>query len=207
MEDQGLRRVAGAEAWGGGGRLLRGAPPCVPRPRTALVREAACRLSRPRGPLLREVFRRLSRSRTTLLREAACRRPLPLKAPRIDVPFQPANHHVLDAPAHGRAHLAGAGEAHRVEHLQQAGEGAGVAVVRGGGEEQPVLELRRHQAQHPAQPAVLAEGRGHQVVAFVDDQQVPGQVRGALRGAAGGEELLQHVGLTQVVKGGDDAAE
>ena len=127
-------------------------------------------------------------------------------APRVDVAFQPADHHVLDAPAHGGAHLARAGEAHRVEHLQQAGEGAGVAVVRGGGEEQPVLELRRHQAQHPAQVAVFAEGRRHQVVAFVDDQQVPGQMRGALRGAAGGEEVLQHVGLAQVVEGGDDAA-
>ena len=32
-------------------------------------------------------------------------------------------------------------------------------------------------------------------------------MRGALGGAAGGEELLQHVGLTQVVVGRDDAAE
>ena len=48
---------------------------------------------------------------------------------------RPAGRHVLDAPAHGGAHLARAGEAHRAEHLRQAGEGAGVAVVRGGGEE------------------------------------------------------------------------
>ena len=62
------------------------------------------------------------------------------------------------------------------QHLQQAGEGAGVAVVRRGGEKQPVLEPGRHQPQHLAEAAVFAEGGGHQVVALVDDQQVPGQM-------------------------------
>ena len=126
---------------------------------------------------------------------------------RVDVPFQSANDHVVHPPAHGRAHLAGAGEAHGVQHLQQAGEGAGVAVVGRGGEKQPVLELGRHQPEHLAEPAVFAEGGRHQVVALIDDQQVPGQMGRALRRAAGGQELLQHVRLAQVVIGGDDPAE
>ena len=82
-----------------------------------------------------------------------------------------------------------------------------MAVVRGCGEEEPVLELRRHESQHAAKLAVFAERRRHQVVALVDDQQVPGQMRRALRGTAGGVELLLHIGLAQVVVGGDDAAE
>ena len=110
------------------------------------------------------------------------------KAPRVDVAFQPANDHIIDAPAHGGVHLARAGEAHRIEHLQQARERARVAVVRGGGEKEPVLELRRHKTQHPAKLAVLTERRRHQVVALVDDQQIPGQMRppgcGRQRGTA-----------------------
>ena len=125
----------------------------------------------------------------------------------VDVALQPPDHDVLDAPAHRRAHLAAAGEAHRIEHFQQPRERACVAVVGRGREEQAVLELRRQEAQHPAQLVVFAEGRGHQVVALVDDQQVPGQVRRALRRAAGGEELLEYVGLTEIVVRGDDAAE
>ena len=132
---------------------------------------------------------------------------LPLKAPCVDFAFQPANHHVFDSTSHGRVHLARSGEAHRIEHLQQTGERAGVAVVRGCGEEEPVLELRRHESQHAAKLAVFAERRRHQVVALVDDQQIPRQVRGALGGAAGRQELFQHIGLAQVVVGGDDAAE
>ena len=81
------------------------------------------------------------------------------KAPRIDVAFQPANDDVFHPSAHGRAHLAGAGEAHRIEHLQQTGERSRMAVVRRGGEKEAVLELRRYQTQHPTQLAVFAEGR------------------------------------------------
>ena len=80
-------------------------------------------------------------------------------------------------PPHRGAHLAGAGEAHRVEHLQEPRERARVSVVGRGGEEEAVLELRSHQPQHAAQLAVLAERRGHQVVAFVHDQQIPGKMR------------------------------
>ena len=128
-------------------------------------------------------------------------------APGVDVAFQPADHHVLCAPAHGGAHLGGAGEAHRIEHLQEPGERARVPVVGGGGKEEAVLELRRHQAQHAAELAVFAERRRHQVVALVDDQQVPGKMWRSLRRAAGGQKLLKHVGLSQVVIRGDDAAE
>ena len=70
-----------------------------------------------------------------------------------------------------------------------------------------MLELRSYQTQHSAKLAVFAEGRRHQVVALVDDEQIPGQMRRAFRGAAGRPELLQHVRLAQVVVGGDDAAE
>ena len=88
----------------------------------------------------------------------------------VDVALQPADHDVLDAPAHRRAHLAAAGEPHGIEYLQQPRERARVAVVGRRRKEQAVLELRRQEAQHPAELAVLAEGRGHQVVALVDDQ-------------------------------------
>ena len=125
----------------------------------------------------------------------------------VDVPFQTADHHVIHTPAHGGSHLAGAGEADRVQHLQQAGEGTGVAVVRRRGEEQPVLEPRRHQPEHLAEPAVFAEGGRHQVMALVDDQQVPWQMRRARRRVAGRKELLLHVRLAQVVIGSDGAAE
>ena len=125
----------------------------------------------------------------------------------VDLPFQAPDHHIPDPAAHGVSHFAGAGEAHRIEHLEEAGERAGVAVVGCGREEQPVLELRRDQPQRAAELAVLAERSGHQVVALVHDQQVPRQVRRALGNAGGGEELLAHVGLAQVVVGGDDAVE
>ena len=134
-------------------------------------------------------------------------RALRLEAPCVDLALQPAHHHVFDSAAHGCSHFAGAGEAHRIEHLQQAGERTRVAIVRRGGEKEPMLELRRHETQHLAKLAVFAEWRRHQVVALVDDQQIPGQMWGALRGTAGGEELLHHVRLTQVVVGGNDATE
>ena len=82
-----------------------------------------------------------------------------------------------------------------------------MAVVWGGGEEQPVFEVRCDQAQGLAKVAVFAERRRHQVVAFVHDQEVPGQMRGARWRTAGREELLTHVGLAQVVVRRDDAAE
>ena len=82
-----------------------------------------------------------------------------------------------------------------------------MAVVRGGGEKEPVLELRCEEPQHSAKLAVLAEGGRHQVVALVDDEEVPGKMRRSLRRAAGGEELLQDVGLAEVMVGGDDMAE
>jgi hypothetical protein len=44
-------------------------------------------------------------------------------------------------------------------------------------------------------------------VAFVDDEEVPGEVRGTFWGAAGSEELFEYVFLAEVVTGGDDAAE
>ena len=82
-----------------------------------------------------------------------------------------------------------------------------MAVVRGGGEKEPVLELRREEPQHSAKLAVLAEWRRHQVVALVDDEEVPGKMRRSLRSATRREELLQNVGLAQVVIGSDDAVE
>lgn len=82
-----------------------------------------------------------------------------------------------------------------------------MAVVGRGAEEQAVLELGRQQAQHAAQIAVVAERRGHQVVAFIDDEQIPGQVRRTFRRPAGGQELGENILLPQVVIGGDDAAE
>ena len=110
------------------------------------------------------------------------------------------------APLHVRQFVRLA-EPHRVENLQQAGEGAGVPVVRRRGEEEPVLEARGDPAQHLAQLAVGAERRRHQVVALVDDQQVPGEARRVFAGAARGEELLLDVGLSQVVVRGHDPAE
>ena len=82
-----------------------------------------------------------------------------------------------------------------------------MAVVRRGGEEQAVFEAGSDQPQHLTQLAVVAEGRGHQVVAFVDDQEVPGKPGRPVVRLAGGQELLLDVRLAQVVVGGDDAAE
>ena len=70
-----------------------------------------------------------------------------------------------------------------------------------------MLEARRDDAKHATQVAVLAERRRHQVVALVNDQQVPRQVRRALRRVRRGKELLEDVVLPQVVIGRDDAAE
>ncbi|OPZ41969.1 MAG: hypothetical protein BWY94_02264 [Actinobacteria bacterium ADurb.BinA094] len=70
-----------------------------------------------------------------------------------------------------------------------------------------MLEARREQAHHAAEVAVLAERRRHEVMALVDDQQVPRKVRRALPGSGRRHELLEHVVLTQVVVRGDDAAE
>ena len=70
-----------------------------------------------------------------------------------------------------------------------------------------MLESRCHQSQGAAQLAVLPERRRHQVVAFIDDQQVPRQVRGPFRGMAGRQELLAHVRLAQIVVGRDDTVE
>ena len=70
-----------------------------------------------------------------------------------------------------------------------------------------MLELRRDEPQRLAQLAVLAQRGRHQVVALVHDQQVPGQVRRSLGNTGRGEELLPHIGLAQVVVGGDDAVE
>ena len=60
-----------------------------------------------------------------------------------------------------------------------------------------MLESRRYQSQGAAELAVLAERGRHQVVAFIDDQQVPRQVRGPFRGMACRQELLAHVRLAQ----------
>ena len=82
-----------------------------------------------------------------------------------------------------------------------------MAVVRRRREEQPVFETGSDPPQHLAQLAVVAEGRGHQVVAFVDNQEVPGKPGRSVGRLAGGQELLLDVRLAQVVVGGDDAAE
>ena len=66
--------------------------------------------------------------------------------------------------------LVGLAEAHRVENLEQAGEAARVPVVWRCAEEEPVFELRRQEPQHAAQVTVVTEGRGHEVMALVDDQ-------------------------------------
>ena len=69
-----------------------------------------------------------------------------------------------------------------------------------------MLEPGRQKPQHVGQVAVLAEVRRHEVVRLIDDQQIPGQLRPlmGLGGAAVGDELLQHVGLPEVVVRGDD---
>ena len=125
----------------------------------------------------------------------------------VDLALEAAQDDLLDAPSFGRLQLARLREADRVEDLEQPAEAAGVAVVRRRAQEQPVLESRRDQAQHPAQVAVLTEGRRHQVVTLVDNQQVPRQVRRSFGRVRRGQELLEHVVLPQVVVGGDDAAE
>jgi len=58
-----------------------------------------------------------------------------------------------------------------------------------------VLELWRQQPEHPTEVAVVPERRRHQVVALVDDQQVPGKVGRALRSPAGCEKLLKDIVL------------
>jgi len=61
--------------------------------------------------------------------------------------------------------------------------------------------------EHPAELAVLAEGRRHEVVAFVHDQQVPWEMGRSVRGPARGKKLFPYVRLPEVVVGRDDPAE
>ena len=95
----------------------------------------------------------------------------------VNFAFETANHDLLQAAALGFAELVGLAEADGVENFKQAREAACVAVVWCGAEEEAVFELRCQQTQHLAEVAVFAEGGGHQVVALVDDEHIPGQVR------------------------------
>jgi hypothetical protein len=125
----------------------------------------------------------------------------------VDFAFEAANDDLLDAAAFGVAELVGLAEADGIEDFEETGEAAGVSVVRCGAEEEAVFELWADETEHATEVTVVTEGGGHEVVAFVENEQVPWEVRGAFGSAAGGEELFEDVILTEVVVGGDDAAE
>ncbi len=66
----------------------------------------------------------------------------------------------------------GVGDRRRVEHADQLGEGFRVAVVRGGGGQDQCIGLLGEAAGEP----VVAGALVHEVVRFVDDDRVPGDV-------------------------------
>jgi hypothetical protein len=95
----------------------------------------------------------------------------------VDLALQAADHHLLHTLPFRGLQLGRLREADRVENLEESTERSRVAVVRGGAQEQPMFKHRRNLPEHVAQIAVLAERRGHQVVALVDDKEIPRQVR------------------------------
>ena len=91
-----------------------------------------------------------------------------------------------------------------VENFQQPGETARSAIVWCRRRKHLMVEIRRNGAQHFRQLAIVAERRRREIVRLIHHQQIPGQMRRAFNRPAGGEELLQHVGLFQIMIGGDN---
>ena len=150
-------------------------------------------------------FPRCQRERLRLRRQPGTE--LRRRRALVDLPLQPTQHHFRNASLLGRLQFIRLGEANGVQRFEQPGEATRVAVVGSRTQEQPVLEVRCHEAERATEVAVLAEGRRHQVVALVNDQQIPRQVRRVRRCSARGDELLEDVVLPQVVVRRDDAAE
>ena len=129
----------------------------------------------------------------------------------VDVVLEAANADfgqiVLVLGVHFRVHL----EPDRIEQFQQAGEGNGLAVVGRGRGEEAMLEQEPDFPQHPGTLACTPAALRGEMVALVHDQQVPRGVghRAAIGFGIGAdtgclEELLQHVGHSQVVHRRDD---
>jgi hypothetical protein len=127
-----------------------------------------------------------------------------LQSPDADVP-QAAARLVVDLVVHL--------EADGIEQFQQSGETDGLAVMRGCRSEQPMLEQEADLAQHPGSLAGPASAGRREVVAFIDDQQIPRCVSQYLPVAILAadlrrlQELLQNIRQTQVVHRRDDARE
>ena len=84
-----------------------------------------------------------------------------------------------------------------------------MAIVRSRSQEQLVFEERTDLSECFYKLVVFAERGGENIARFIDDQQVPREL--CLRTAAcrigcvaRGEELLQNVGLAEVIVGSDD---
>ncbi len=128
--------------------------------------------------------------------------------PLVDLAFQTAHHDLRQATPFRIAHAVRAGELHRIQHFKQPREAARVTVVRCSAQEDAVLAQRRQATQHLAQVAVLPQGCGHEVMAFIHNQQIPRKSRqwpGLLLRLGRGMELFLDIRLTQVVVRGHDA--
>ena len=95
----------------------------------------------------------------------------------VDLALEPAQNDLLDTLPLGRLELIGLAETHRIKDFEEPCEAPGMAVMRGRAQKKAVFELRGDQPQRAAQVAVVAESRWHQVVALIDDEEIPRQVR------------------------------
>ena len=67
-----------------------------------------------------------------------------------------------------------------------------------------MFEERRQPAQHLTEIALLTEGVGREIVRFIDDEQIPGQLRLATLQMACILEISENVGLLEIVITRDD---
>src|SRR5262245_57428572 len=70
-----------------------------------------------------------------------------------------------------------------------------------------MFKLSGDQAQHFTEVAILPECGGHQVMALVDDEEVPGKMRRSFGCSACGQELLEKILLPKIGIRRDDPPE
>ena len=70
-----------------------------------------------------------------------------------------------------------------------------------------MLEVRRQDAEHLGQFALLPKRRRHQVVNLIHDEKIPRQMGRTVRYAAGSDKRLQNIRLLQVVERRDNPGE
>ncbi|MCY1555466.1 hypothetical protein D9M68_921350 [compost metagenome] len=92
----------------------------------------------------------------------------------VDLAFQAADQHIADHLAFFVGEVRRLGKAYWIQLFQQAREAAGMAIMGSSRQEQAMLEVRRKHPQHLGHVAVFPEIGRHQVVGFIDNQQIPG---------------------------------